>query len=35
MHCRQWMDGKGRFLYNILVERLRRTLKYERVYPHV
>jgi len=28
------MDGKGRFLDNIFVERLWRTLKYECVYPH-
>ena len=29
------MDGKGRYLDNILIERLRRTLKYECVYLHV
>ena len=28
------MDGKGRFLDNILVERLWRSLKYEYVYRH-
>ena len=28
------MDGKGRFLDNIFVERLWRTLKYECVYLH-
>ena len=28
------MDGKGRYLDNILIERLWRTLKYECVYPH-
>jgi transposase InsO family protein len=30
----QWMDGKGRFLDNIFVERLWRSLKYECVYLH-
>ena len=29
-----WMDGKGRFLDNIFVERLWRSLKYECVYLH-
>ena len=28
------MDGKGRFLDNIFIERLWRTLKYECVYLH-
>jgi len=28
------MDSKGRFLDNIFVERLWRSLKYECVYPH-
>jgi putative transposase len=28
------MDGKGRFLDNIFIERLLRTLKYECVYLH-
>jgi transposase InsO family protein len=28
------MDGKGRFLDNIFVERLWRSLKYECVYLH-
>ena len=30
----QWMDGKGRFLDNIFVERLWRSVKYECVYLH-
>ncbi|MQY44460.1 transposase, partial [Epibacterium sp. SM1969] len=30
----QRMDGKGRFLDNIFVERLWRSLKYECVYLH-
>lgn len=28
------MDGKGRWLDNVFVERLRRSLKYEEVYRH-
>jgi putative transposase len=28
------MDGKGRYLENIFIERLSRTLKYECVYLH-
>ena len=28
------MDGRGRFLDNIFIERLWRSLKYEAVYPH-
>jgi transposase InsO family protein len=34
MGVRISMDGKGRFLDNIFVERLWRTLKYECVYLH-
>ncbi len=34
MGVRVSMDGKGRFLDNIFVERLWRTLKYECVYLH-
>ena len=30
----QWMDGKGRCLDNIFIERLWRSLKYECVYLH-
>ena len=33
MPCRA-VDGKGRFLDNIFIERLWRTLKYECVYLH-
>ena len=33
-HVRISMDGKGRFLDNIFIERLWRTLKYECVYLH-
>ena len=29
------MDGKGRYSYNIVVERLWRTVKYEEVYLKV
>ena len=28
------MDGRGRFLYNVFIERLWRSLKYEAVYLH-
>lgn len=29
------MDGKGQFKDNIFIERLRRTLKYEKIYLNV
>jgi putative transposase len=28
------MDGKGRWMHNVFIERLRRSLKYEEVYLH-
>ena len=28
------MDGRGRCMDNVFIERLRRSLKYEAVYPH-
>ncbi len=28
------MDGKGRWVDNVFVERLRKSVKYEHVYPH-
>lgn len=33
MHCKISMDGKGRAIDNIFVERLWRSVKYEEVYP--
>ena len=31
--CRQSMDGRGAWRDNVFVERLRRSVKYERIYP--